>query len=530
MTYFGVLLTFIVPPLALLAMWVPRDVWLWLLRRGPRPDLLPYQIVLIHVVMALVYTTPWDNYLVATGVWWYDPALVTGIRLGWVPVEEYTFFVLQTLLTGFWTIFLLRRIPSATLRENPGLRAWTTIGLGVAWVVMFAVWISGWQPGVYLSLILIWAIIPFISQAAFGADILAASWRALFPAIAVPTGYLWLVDGLSISSGTWTIDPQQTTGLMLGPLPFEEMLFFAVTNMIVALGVTLMVSPYSHGRGRQLLAQWQAFRTNRQGLSQLIRLTEARLGMWLGSEDQQKLLRPWLIALLVWVCGLIATPIGIWIVGESSFVPFSTFVVLAQLAATLVALRMGRPFAWVVGISLLTMLLTWAAEYLGLATGLLFGQYAYTSMLQPQLWGVPLLIPFAWLMMLGPAWGVADVILGRRAPDWLFAALSGLAFTAWDLFLDPQMVARGLWAWQEPGVYFGIPVSNFLGWWLTATLISLVLRPRRLAQRPLLIIYTLTWFFQTLGLGLFWAQPLPALAGFVGMGLFVILAWRKVLN
>ena len=41
-----------------------------------------------HVGMAVVYTTPWDNYLVATRVWWYDPALVTGLTLGWVPIEE----------------------------------------------------------------------------------------------------------------------------------------------------------------------------------------------------------------------------------------------------------------------------------------------------------------------------------------------------------------------------------------------------------------------------------------------------------
>ena len=61
-------------------------------------------------IIALLYTTPWDNYLVATGVWWYDPALVTGLTLGWVPIEEYTFFILQTLLAGLWLAFLARRL------------------------------------------------------------------------------------------------------------------------------------------------------------------------------------------------------------------------------------------------------------------------------------------------------------------------------------------------------------------------------------------------------------------------------------
>ena len=60
------------------------------------------------VLIAVAYTTPWDNYLVATNVWWYDESLVTGLKLGWVPIEEYTFFVLQTLMTGLWTLAVMQ--------------------------------------------------------------------------------------------------------------------------------------------------------------------------------------------------------------------------------------------------------------------------------------------------------------------------------------------------------------------------------------------------------------------------------------
>ena len=45
--------------------------------------------IAIHMILALLYTTPWDNYLVATGVWFYNPGLVSGIVLGYVPIEEY---------------------------------------------------------------------------------------------------------------------------------------------------------------------------------------------------------------------------------------------------------------------------------------------------------------------------------------------------------------------------------------------------------------------------------------------------------
>lgn len=261
MTYFGVLLTFIVPPLLALAVWVPRDLWRWLLKKGPRGNWFPYQSILLHVLIALVYTTPWDNYLVATGVWWYDPALVTGITLGWVPIEEYTFFIVQTLLTGLWTVWMLRRFPAAPLRPNTRLRVVASLVVAVLWVLSLALWLSGWQPGVYLSLILVWALLPILLQVAFGSDILLARGRAVLMAAGVPTLYLWAVDALAITSGTWTIDPQQTTGIKLYTLPVEEMLFFAVTNIIIACGITLMLHAESLQRAKTVFLRiktaWQ---------------------------------------------------------------------------------------------------------------------------------------------------------------------------------------------------------------------------------------------------------------------------------
>jgi lycopene beta-cyclase len=65
--------------------------------------------LIIVAVIAVVYTTPWDNYLVATRVWYYDPKLILGWVIGYVPIEEYSFFVLQTFLTGLLGIWLWRR-------------------------------------------------------------------------------------------------------------------------------------------------------------------------------------------------------------------------------------------------------------------------------------------------------------------------------------------------------------------------------------------------------------------------------------
>jgi lycopene cyclase domain-containing protein len=65
-------------------------------------------------IVALVYTTPWDNAIIAMGVWRYDPTLVWGITLGWVPLEEYLFYILQTILTGLILLALLGSRVDAT--------------------------------------------------------------------------------------------------------------------------------------------------------------------------------------------------------------------------------------------------------------------------------------------------------------------------------------------------------------------------------------------------------------------------------
>ncbi|NUQ06250.1 MAG: carotenoid biosynthesis protein, partial [Anaerolineae bacterium] len=114
-----------------------------------------------------------------------------------------------------------------------------------------------------------------------------------------------------------------------------------------------------------------------------------------------------------------------------------------------------------------------------------------------------------------------------------FIGWSALAFTAWDLFLDPQMVGWGLWVWQEPGAFhfFGIPWSNYAGWLLAAlvltTAASLIAPVRRLPVAPLLLIYGITWFLETFGLILFWNQPGPGIAGGVVMGVFLLAALRR---
>ncbi len=241
MTYFGVLVRFLVIPIVVLGVLAYRD---W--RRGVKLPaafglLPPGLVVAAHAIVALTYTTPWDNYLVATGVWWYDPALVTGITLGWVPLEEYTFFVLQPVLAGLWLLFLARRLPAGPSRvSGRSIRVVSAAVAGAAWVAAVALLAAGWQPGNYLSLILVWVLPPIALQVAVGADILWRHRRLVTLALASTTLYLCGVDAFAIHSGTWTINPTLTSGILLGGvLPVEEAIFFLLTTTLLVFGMVL---------------------------------------------------------------------------------------------------------------------------------------------------------------------------------------------------------------------------------------------------------------------------------------------------
>jgi lycopene beta-cyclase len=252
MTYFGFLATFIGIPLLVLA----AIAW-WDDRRGRRlPDRLrswpAWLVIGAHVIVAVLYTTPWDNYLVATGVWWYDPALVTGLVIGWVPIEEYTFFVVQTLMMGLLILCLAKRLPMPdspiSQPSNLPMRRAATGFVAVLWLASVIILISGWQPGTYLGLILSWALFPVMIQFALGADILWRYRTLVFWALVPATLYLGWADSLAITAGTWTINPAQSTGLMIGALPFEEGLFFLMTNILIVFGVVLVLAQESQQR------------------------------------------------------------------------------------------------------------------------------------------------------------------------------------------------------------------------------------------------------------------------------------------
>jgi len=218
--------------------------------------------IMLQTVVAVFYTTPWDNYLVASNVWYYDPTLVTGKVIGYVPIEEYTFFIVETIMIGLWWLFLARRITSSpALVPSKWARVASGLFLIPLWITSLGFLIMGQSQARYLTIILAWALPPIMIQLWYGADIIWKHRRLALLTIIPMTIYLCLADSLAITSGTWTISSTQSIGLFLGSLPIEEALFFLLTSILISFGMTLLLADESSERYKKILTQLKELKT-----------------------------------------------------------------------------------------------------------------------------------------------------------------------------------------------------------------------------------------------------------------------------
>jgi uncharacterized membrane protein len=222
-----------------------------------------------------------------------------------------------------------------------------------------------------------------------------------------------------------------------------------------------------------------------------------------------------IVILTIWALMMVSLPIADWSTGWPAMIGAITVRVSATAGLAVALLWEDWGAAATLRVTGSILALSWASEVICSRTGIPFGMYRYTDMLQPQILNVPLQIPLGWLMMLPPSWAVAGAITYRITPRWEFPAfvcISALAMTAWDLFLDPMMVTWEMWVWDNPGSYFGIPWINYLGWLLVSALITILIRPSKLPVAPLLITYTTIWLLKSFGLGFFWAFSVQLLS------------------
>ena len=237
MDYWAFDLLFLVLPAALL------------LAGGPRPPAVVRRAVGVLAVVALLWTAPWDEHLVRTGVWGYGEGRVLA-TVGSVPVEEYAFVVLLVVLVGAWG-WRAQRLPARPVLPRGSRRRGALAWLAVALAGAGALAVGG--PLRYLGLLLVWVALPLALQRAVAGDLLRPRLgdRAL---LALPVG-LWLcaADRLALADGIWAVAAASSTGVHVAGLPLEEGLFFLLTCLLVADGLLLATDPVARARAARLL-------------------------------------------------------------------------------------------------------------------------------------------------------------------------------------------------------------------------------------------------------------------------------------
>jgi putative membrane protein len=164
------------------------------------------------------------------------------------------------------------------------------------------------------------------------------------------------------------------------------------------------------------------------------------------------------------------------------------------------------------------------------------------------------------------AWTLALVILGQVQSSLVglrvltVPLIAAAVMVSWDFSMDPVWsTIEHAWIWVKGGAYFGVPVSNFLGWYFTFYVIyqlfALYLRGRPTATKSLASVdwrLAIVFYGVSAAGNLLLAVPRRgisvvtdsagvqwrvsgitgacAVASIFTMGAFVVLAWARLKN
>ena len=138
-------------------------------------------------------------------------------------------------------------------------------------------------------------------------------------------------------------------------------------------------------------------------------------------------------------------------------------------------------YGWKDALALLAicLVITFAIENIGAATGLPFGHYHFeVGSSLPHVGAIPMIVGPLWFGMGYFSWILAETLLGgaerrlnRTVELVAVPIVAAFVMTQWDVVIDPpESTISKAWIWHDGGGHFGVPLSNYLGWLLTSWL------------------------------------------------------------
>lgn len=196
------------------------------------------------------------------------------------------------------------------------------------------------------------------------------------------------------------------------------------------------------------------------------------------------------VAPLYWSCvalGVVAVAVVFPINGWD---PRVLFALTLPVSITLSVRRYGGRAALVFWAS--SIIVSNLFENMSVLIGVPFGFYHYT--MEPKIFHVPAFIGPIYASLGFICWTVANALLGeadRRLEEkgniFMLPIVAGAVMTMFDLVTDAQASTfAASWVWRDGGRYFGVPESNFFGWWLvTYSFFQIFALYLRAARKPI---------------------------------------------
>jgi putative membrane protein len=115
--------------------------------------------------------------------------------------------------------------------------------------------------------------------------------------------------------------------------------------------------------------------------------------------------------------------------------------------------------------ALFTFVVSMTSEAIGVASGVLFGEYYYTSVLGTKLFDVPLVIGVLWIGLVYSA----NQLANRLTTNKLVAAFTAAVFLVlMDILIEQFALFSGMWIWKTSY----IPNYNYLTWFMVGLVCS----------------------------------------------------------
>ena len=137
--------------------------------------------------------------------------------------------------------------------------------------------------------------------------------------------------------------------------------------------------------------------------------------------------------------------------------PYTLLISVVIVSMKLLRLDSLKVFYW----GLVTFLITYLTEVIGVKTGLIFGEYSYGNVLGIKLFDVPIIIGLNWVFVI---LGLINLFQKFKTNNFFKGLYVGIGAVAFDFILEPVAISLTYWSWDD----IQIPLQNYIAWFVLA--------------------------------------------------------------